>query len=71
MSIHARKLVLLSAAAITVLAAGLTAQNYIADTTYKGTSLAGWHVTGDATWRAENGEYRRHAEESCGRMVDE
>src|SRR5262249_3210372 len=28
-----------------------------ADTVHKGTSLAGWHVLGAATWRAENGEY--------------
>jgi hypothetical protein len=35
----------------------LTAQNYVTDTTYKGTSLTGWQVVGEAAWRAEAGEY--------------
>jgi hypothetical protein len=35
----------------------VSAQNYVTDTTFKGTSLAGWHILGDATWRAESGEY--------------
>ncbi len=42
---------------LALFAAGLSAQNYVVDTTYKAASLAGWHVMGDATWRAENGEY--------------
>ncbi|MCC7009513.1 MAG: VCBS repeat-containing protein [Acidobacteria bacterium] len=32
-------------------------QNYVYDTRYAATSLAGWHVLGDAAWRAEKGEY--------------
>src|SRR5260221_3194242 len=39
------------------LAVGMSAQNYNVDTVFRGTSLAGWHVLGEATWRAENGEY--------------
>src|SRR6188474_242994 len=35
----------------------LLGQNYQIDTRYAGTSLAGWHVVGDATWRATGGEY--------------
>jgi hypothetical protein len=57
MSIHARKWVTASAAVLMLLAVGLTAQNYIVDITHKATSLTGWHVLGDATWRAEGGEY--------------
>jgi hypothetical protein len=35
---------------------GLAAQqNYVQDTTHR--TLAGWHVLGDAAWRAENGEF--------------
>ena len=26
------------------------------DATVKGSTLAGWHIVGDATWRADNGE---------------
>ena len=54
---HARKTI------VTVLAAGLSSlavvsgQNYNIDTKYPATSLTGWHVLGDATWRAEGGEY--------------
>ena len=38
-------------------AASLTAQHYRTDKKYTPASLAGWHVLGDAAWRAENGEY--------------
>jgi hypothetical protein len=48
---------LLIVSAITLMAAVGSAQNYVVDTPHKGMSLAGWHVLGDATWRAENGEY--------------
>src|SRR5262249_8629540 len=45
-------------AAVPLLAAGVVAaQNYVVGTTHTGTSLAGWHPLGEASWRAENGEY--------------
>src|SRR5438874_612182 len=44
-------------AGVSLLAIVVSAQNYFVDTTYKATSLAGWHVLGDASWRAEGGEY--------------
>jgi len=40
-----------------IMAATLTAQHYRTDTKYPATSLAGWHVLGEAEWRAQNGEY--------------
>jgi hypothetical protein len=39
------------------MAVTVTAQNYPTDKKYTPTSLAGWHVLGDAAWRVENGEY--------------
>jgi hypothetical protein len=30
--------------------------SFIADTTFKGSSLSGWHVVGQADWRAQDGE---------------
>ncbi|MPZ18278.1 MAG: DUF1080 domain-containing protein [Luteitalea sp.] len=44
-------------ATLSTLGAVVAAQNYQTETTYQGTSLAGWRVVGDAAWRAENGEY--------------
>jgi hypothetical protein len=42
---------------MSAMAATVTAQHYRTDKKYTPTSLAGWHVLGDAAWRAENGEY--------------
>jgi hypothetical protein len=45
-------------AALSLGAAVVSAQqNYVVDTRHAGTSLAGWHVLGNAAWRAEAGEY--------------
>jgi 3-keto-disaccharide hydrolase len=44
-------------AALLLAATALAAQNYHTDTVYNGASLNGWHVLGEAAWRAENGEY--------------
>jgi hypothetical protein len=44
-------------AIVTAAVAGLSAQNYVPDTSYRGTSLAGVSTLGDAAWRAEKGEY--------------
>ena len=30
--------------------------NFIPNSTFKGSTLAGWHVLGDAEWSAHNGE---------------
>jgi hypothetical protein len=38
---------------VPVFGAGLT---FIPDSTFKGSTLAGWHVLGDARWSAHNGE---------------
>jgi hypothetical protein len=47
--------------AIPVVAASMVvtvaAQHYRVDKKYVATNLSGWHVLGDANWRAENGEY--------------
>lgn len=48
---------LAAAAGLLLSAASASAQNYVTDTTYAGTTLAGTRVVGDAKWRAENGEY--------------
>ncbi len=40
-----------------VIATGANSQNYVIDTSFKATSLAGWHVLGNADWKAQNGEY--------------
>src|SRR5215471_6409335 len=40
-------------AALTIFAA---THDFIPDFAFKGSSLAGWHTLGPATWRAENGE---------------
>jgi 3-keto-disaccharide hydrolase len=42
---------------VSMFASILAAQNYPIGTVHRGTSLAGWHVLGDASWRAEKGEY--------------
>jgi hypothetical protein len=34
-----------------------SAQNYVADTPYRGTSMSGVRTIGEAAWRAEKGEY--------------
>jgi len=45
-------------AALSLGAAVVSAQqNYVVDTKHAGTSLSGWHVLGNAAWRAEAGEY--------------
>jgi hypothetical protein len=41
--------------AFSLFAITLLGQNYQIDTRYRRTSLAGWHVVGDATWRATGG----------------
>ena len=43
--------------ALSFFATALPGQNYQVDTRHAGTSLAGWHVVGDAAWRATGGEY--------------
>jgi hypothetical protein len=45
------------AALTVVIVSALAAQNYVPDLPYRGASLAGTRVMGDATWRVENGEY--------------
>src|SRR5262249_61544117 len=43
------------ALAVASMVATLTAQHYRSDTKYTPTSLAGWHVLGDADWRGQGG----------------
>ena len=52
---HASPLV--ATAALSLTAAAVFAQNYVPDTRYAATSMAGVRVVGDAAWRAEKGEY--------------
>ena len=56
LSLPVRRLMLL-AVAVSAASVTLGAQHYRTDRRYTPTSLAGWHVLGDAAWRVENGEY--------------
>jgi hypothetical protein len=47
---------LTASVAVPVLLAGGPSKNFVPDTVFKGSSLTGWRVVGDAEWRAENGE---------------
>ena len=54
-------------AAAALFAAGLSpVPNFIADSTFQGSSLTGWHVLGQAEWKAENGEITGSAGQSSG-----
>src|SRR5262245_50143862 len=48
----------LVAAALTLpsLPGAASSKNFAPDIVFKGSSLTGWHVLGDADWRAQNGE---------------
>src|SRR3954454_22813699 len=52
-----RRYLFAAAAALSLSAVLATAQNYVEDVRFKATSLDGWHTLGDASWRAEKGEY--------------
>jgi hypothetical protein len=57
-TIHARLRLGLAAIAATVIAIGLRAENpktFKPDAVFKGSALTGWHVLGQADWRAEDG----------------
>ncbi len=61
MSIHRSfpRSLAVSAVAVAALVLGLRAEkpaDFIPDGTFTGSTLAGWHVVGDATWKAQNGE---------------
>jgi hypothetical protein len=40
--------------------------NFRADSTFKGSSLAGWHVLGEADWKAQNGEITGTPKQAAG-----
>ncbi|HXJ44153.1 MAG TPA: FG-GAP-like repeat-containing protein [Bryobacteraceae bacterium] len=61
-----RRYVLAAAAALSLSAVLAVAQNYVEDVRLKATSLDGWHTLGDATWRAEKGEYIGTPKSSTG-----
>jgi hypothetical protein len=48
---------LCATAALSLAAAVVSAQNYVPDMPYRATTMAGVRMVGDATWRAEKGEY--------------
>ena len=48
---------LMATAALSLAAAAVSAQNYVPDTPYRATTMAGVRVIGEAAWRAEKGEY--------------
>src|SRR4051812_7480451 len=51
-----RRALLASAATTFLVLSGLGAgPTFTPDTTFKGSTLAGWHPLGDASWRAEDG----------------
>ncbi len=59
MTHHLARSFVITAAAVTALVFGLHAEKpaqFIPDGTFKGSTLAGWHVLGGATWKAQNGE---------------
>src|SRR5580698_10945196 len=53
-----KRLFVCSLAAICVIASAMFAasQNFVADVTFKGSALTGWHKLGEADWRADPGE---------------
>jgi hypothetical protein len=52
-----KNLISIFAAATLLLSALFAAtHDFVPDFTFKGSSLAGWHTMGSASWRAENGE---------------
>src|SRR5580693_2399874 len=53
-----KRLFVCSLAAICVIASAMFAasQNFVADVTFKGSALTGWHKLGDADWRADQGQ---------------
>jgi hypothetical protein len=58
MPTHTRAVWIATIAGVSLLSALATAQqNYVPDTPYRGTSLLGTRVVGNAAWRAEKGEY--------------
>src|SRR5689334_8691130 len=42
---------------------------FIPDTTFKGSTLAGWHVLGQAEWKAQNGELAGTVKQGDGWLV--
>jgi 3-keto-disaccharide hydrolase/FG-GAP-like repeat len=61
MPIHSSRVRSLAIAGVAIGAAGLGLlaagpANFKPDGTFTGSTLAGWHVVGDATWKAQNGE---------------
>ena len=40
--------------------------DFIADVTFKGSSLKGWHTVGNTDWRAENGEIIANPKQQSG-----
>ena len=57
----------LGLAAFLIVSAGFAANHdFIADVTFKGSSLNGWHTLGQAAWRADNGEIIADAKGSAG-----
>jgi hypothetical protein len=57
---------ILSWIALPVLQASAT---FIPDTTFKGSTLAGWHVLGQAEWKAQNGELAGTVKQGDGWLV--
>ena len=52
----ARKIALTAIAAGFLSAPGFAGLTFLPDSTFTGSSLAGWHTLGQADWRAQNGE---------------
>ena len=53
----ARKILISTLTAVLVLLSAIAAtHDFVPDFTFRGSSLTGWHVVGNANWRAENGE---------------
>ena len=56
--------------AIAISAAVATAPSvFVPDSTFRGSSLAGWHTLGKAQWRAENGELIANAAQGGGWLI--
>ncbi len=59
MRTHRHRSLVVAVVAVAAMALGIHAEvpgNFLPDGTFTGSTLAGWHVVGGATWKAQNGE---------------
>src|ERR1700721_1520419 len=60
---------LLGGAGFAQVTAELHGPSFVPDSKFQGSTLAGWHTLGQATWRAENGELIGRGNSGSGWLV--